>query len=71
MRAGAAVIVKGYYYPPGAYIPPEESKLYLAIEGPTAQIVKRAKDLIKQMIEEKTEKSMRKETGAMGRYQIA
>ena len=69
--AGAAIIIKGQYYAPGQTIPPDDTKLYLVIEGPTHQVVKHAKTLIKQMIEEKTEKSMRREAGAMGRFQIA
>jgi hypothetical protein len=67
---GAAIIIRGQYYAPGQPIPEDDCKLYLLIEGPTLQVVKHAKALIKQMIEEKTEKSMRRESGAMGRYQI-
>lgn len=70
LRAGAAIIIKGQYYAPGQTIPPDDTKLYLLIEGPTHHVVKHAKALIKQMIEEKTEKSMRREAGAMGRSSI-
>ena len=69
--AGAAIVIKGQYYAPGQRIPPDDTKLYLLIEGPTFHVVKHAKGLIKEMIEEKTEKSMRREAGAMGRFQIA
>lgn len=71
MGAGAAIIIKGQYYAPGQYIPPDDTKLYLVIEGPTHGIVNQAKVMIKGMIEEKTEKSMRREAGAMGRFNIA
>lgn len=69
--AGAAIIIRGQYYAPGQVVPDDDTKLYLLIEGPTLQVVKHAKALIKEIIEEKTEKSMRRETGAMGRFQIA
>ena len=52
-------------------VPHDDTKLYLLIEGPTLQVVKHAKALIKEIIEDKTEKSMRREAGAMGRFQIA
>jgi ATP-dependent RNA helicase DDX46/PRP5 len=71
MCAGAAIIIKGQYYAPGQTIPPDDTKLYLLIEGPTHHVVKHAKTLIKQMIEEKTEKSMRREAGATRRFNIA
>lgn len=71
VSAGAAIIIRGQYYAPGQTVPDDDTKLYLLIEGPTLQVVKHAKTLIKELIEEKTEKSMRRETGAMGRFQIA
>lgn len=51
--------------------PPDgERKLYLLIEGPTEQAVRRAKQELKKTIEEITEKAMRRDVGAAGRYQI-
>ena len=52
-------------------MPHDDTKLYLLIEGPTLQVVKHAKALIKEIIEDKTEKSMRRKAGAMGRFHIA
>lgn len=70
VATGAAIIIRGQYYAPGQTVPPDDSKLFLLIEGPTMQVVKRAKELIKQIIEERTERSMRRDTGAMGRTSV-
>ncbi|KAL4419032.1 hypothetical protein ABPG77_010019 [Micractinium sp. CCAP 211/92] len=68
---GAAVVVKGKYYKLGtAPGPNDERKLYLHIEGPTAEVVKRAKQEIKRILEESTEKAMRREGPSVGRYSI-
>eukprot|EP00887_Chlorella_sp_A99_P005469 scaffold1.g5469.t1 len=68
---GAAIIVKGRYYRPGtAPGPNEERKLYLEIQGPTVDVVKKAKAEVKRIIEEATESAMRKDTPAMGRYSV-
>ena len=63
--------MRGQYYAPGQPVPHDDTKLYLLIEDPTLQVTKHAKALIKEIIEDKTEKSMRREAGAMGRFQIA
>ncbi len=47
-----------------------ERKLYLLIEGPTEGHVKKAKAEIKKIIEETTEKVMRRDAPAAGRYSI-
>ena len=70
-RAGAAIIIRGQYYAPGQPVTHDDTKLHPLIDGPTLQVVKHAKALIKEIIEDKTEKSMRREAGAMGRFQIA
>jgi hypothetical protein len=41
-----------------------------ATAGPTIDVVKRAKAAIKRLIEEFTEKAMRRETPAAGRYSV-
>lgn len=70
VHAGAAIIIRGQYYAPGQAVPADDCKLYLLIEGPTMQVVKRAKELIKEIIEERTERSMRRDAGAMGRTSV-
>ncbi|KAL4430956.1 hypothetical protein ABPG75_006212 [Micractinium tetrahymenae] len=61
----------GKYYKLGtAPGPTDERKLYLHIEGPTAEVVKRAKQEIKRILEESTEKAMRREGPSVGRYSV-
>ncbi len=68
---GATVMSRGVYVPPGTRPPDGERRLYLLIEGPTEQSVKRAKHEIKKILEEFTEKSLRRDAGmAQGRYQV-
>lgn len=67
---GAAIIVKGIFIPPGKPIPEGERKLTLRIEGPTELVVKRAKAEIKRLVEEITEKALRHDAPAMGRYTV-
>lgn len=62
--------VRGQFYPPGHPVPEDDRKLYLLIEGPTAQHVKHAKTELKRLIEERTEKVMRRDAPAGGRYQV-
>lgn len=38
--------------------------------GPTAEVVKRAKQEIKRILEESTEKAMRREGPSVGRYSV-
>ncbi|KAI8468168.1 MAG: hypothetical protein J3K34DRAFT_428071, partial [Monoraphidium minutum] len=67
---GAAVITKGIYVKSGA-APEGERKLYLLIEAPTQEQVRAAKNHVKKIIEEMTEKAMRKDMGAAGgRYSV-
>jgi hypothetical protein len=56
---GAAVITKGIYVPPGKQPPEGEARLHLLIEGPSELSVKRAKQEIKKILEETTEKVRR------------
>jgi len=68
---GAAITTRGQYFRPGTTPPAGEKKLYLLIEGPTELSVKRAKQEIKRVIEETTEKVMRRDAPAgPGRYSV-
>ena len=47
---GATLIVKGRFYKPGERVPPDgERKLHLHIQGPSAEIVKKAKAELKRL----------------------
>ncbi|KAL6755104.1 P-loop containing nucleoside triphosphate hydrolase protein, partial [Haematococcus lacustris] len=68
---GAALIVKGRFVEPGKQPPPGERKIYMLIEGPTELSVKRAKQELKRVLEECTEKAMRRDAPAgPGRYSV-
>jgi len=68
---GAAITTRGQYFRPGMTPPPGERKLFLLIEGPTELSVKRAKQEIKRILEEATEKVMRRDAPAgPGRYNV-
>lgn len=67
---GAAVVVKGRYYKPGTAIPEGERKLYLHIQGRSAEVVRKAKQEVKRILEESTEKAMRREGPSVGRYSV-
>ena len=62
---GAAVTTKGTFVPPGKPVPEGERKLYLLIEGPTEGTVKKAKAEIKRIIQEMTEKAMRRDNQSL------
>ncbi|CAH9096135.1 unnamed protein product [Cuscuta europaea] len=49
---GAAITTRGYYIPPEKVPGPGDRKLYLFIEGPTEQSVKRAKTELKRVLED-------------------
>ena len=67
---GAAVTTKGRYYKAGTQLPEGEQRLFLLIEGPTELSVKKAKDEIKRILEETTEKVFRRDGPSTGRYSI-
>ncbi|KAG2501579.1 hypothetical protein HYH03_000084 [Edaphochlamys debaryana] len=67
---GAALTVRGTFVPPGRPVPEGERKLFLLIEGPTEGHVKKAKAEIKKILEETTEKVMRRDAPAAGRYSV-
>lgn len=67
---GAVVTTKGHYLPPGRALPEGERSIYLLIEGATDQIVRDAKRECKRILEESTERAMRRDAAQGGRYQI-
>mmetsp|Transcript_21980 Transcript_21980/g.61010 ORF Transcript_21980/g.61010 Transcript_21980/m.61010 type:complete len:663 (-) Transcript_21980:249-2237(-) len=68
---GAAITTRGQYFRPGTSVPQGERKLFLLIEGPTELSVKRAKAEVKRVLEETTEKVMRRDAPAgPGRYNV-
>lgn len=69
---GAAITTRGQYFPPGRVVAgPGERKLYLFIEGPTEQSVKRAKSELKRVLEDITNQALQLPGGAQpGRYQV-
>jgi ATP-dependent RNA helicase DDX46/PRP5 len=66
---GAAITTRGSYIPPGRSTKLGERKLYLHIEGPTRDIIDRAKSEIKQVLFETTVESMEADPYA-GRYTV-
>lgn len=69
-RLGAIIVVKGRYVKPGTMVPEGERKLYLSIEGTSTDVVRKAKAELKRLVEESTEKAMRREAPAVGRFSI-
>ena len=66
-----AIVVKGRFVRPGERLPDGERKLYLHIQGTKEEAVKKAKGTLRQLIEEATEKSLRKEGPAgPGKYSV-
>ncbi|KAM6595006.1 hypothetical protein CsatA_002709 [Cannabis sativa] len=55
---GAAITTRGKHFPPGQVAGPGDRKLYLFIEGPTEQSVKRAKAEIKRVLEDITSQAL-------------
>ncbi|XP_059647342.1 DEAD-box ATP-dependent RNA helicase 42 [Cornus florida] len=68
---GAAITTRGQYFPPGKIAGPGERKLYLFIEGPTEQSVKRAKAELKRVLEDiTTQASSLPGSAQPGRYSV-
>ncbi|KAJ4702357.1 putative Dead box ATP-dependent RNA helicase [Melia azedarach] len=68
---GAAITTRGQYFPPSRVSGPGERKLYLFIEGPTEQSVKRAKAELKRVLEDFTNQALSLPGGAQpGRYSV-
>ncbi|GMH20849.1 hypothetical protein Nepgr_022691 [Nepenthes gracilis] len=68
---GAAITTRGQHFPPGKVAGPGERKLYLFIEGPTEQSVKRAKAELKRVLEDITTQATSLPGSAQpGRYSV-
>ena len=68
---GAAITTRGQYFPQGRIPGPGDRKLYLFIEGPTEQSVKRAKSELKRVLEDITNQGSQPNSAAQpGRYQV-
>lgn len=69
-RTGAAVTTKGLYQPPGMTLPEGERKIYLHIEGPSEAHVRECRREVKRILEESTEKALRRDGPAGHKYVI-
>lgn len=68
---GAAITTRGQYFPPGKIAGPGDRKLYLFIEGPSEQSVKRAKAELKRVLEDTTNQALSLPGGTQpGRYSV-
>lgn len=68
---GAAITTRGQFFPPGKVPGPGDRKLYLFIEGPTEQSVKRAKSELKRVLEDITTQAVSLPGSAQpGRYSV-
>ncbi|GAV65817.1 DEAD domain-containing protein/Helicase_C domain-containing protein [Cephalotus follicularis] len=68
---GAAITTRGQFFQPGRIPGPGDRKLYLFIEGPTEQSVKRAKAELKRVLEDITSHALQLPGGAQpGRYSV-
>ncbi|XP_047316712.1 DEAD-box ATP-dependent RNA helicase 42 [Impatiens glandulifera] len=68
---GAAITTRGQHYPPGKLAGPGDRKLYLFIEGPSEQSVKRAKAELKRVLEDITMQATSLPGSAQpGRYSV-
>ncbi|KAK7308892.1 hypothetical protein RJT34_05215 [Clitoria ternatea] len=68
---GAAITTRGQYFPPGKVPGPGDRKLYLYIEGPTEQSVKRAKAELKRVLEDITNQALQLPGGTQpGKYSV-
>ncbi|KAL3840111.1 hypothetical protein ACJIZ3_024702 [Penstemon smallii] len=68
---GAAITTRGQFFPPGKIAGPGDRKLYLFIEGPTEQSVKRAKSELKRVLEDITNQTSSLPGSAQpGRYSV-
>lgn len=68
---GAAITTRGQYLPTGKIPGPGERKLYLFIEGPSEQSVKRAKAELKRVLEDITNQALQLPGGSQpGKYSV-
>ena len=66
----AAVTVRGQYFEKGKKVPEGEQRLFLLIEGNKEENVRKARMIIRRLIEESTEKVLRRDQPALGRYSV-
>ncbi|XP_004485495.1 DEAD-box ATP-dependent RNA helicase 45 [Cicer arietinum] len=68
---GAAITTRGQFFPPGKVAGPGDRKLYLFIEGPSEQSVKRAKAELKRVLEDITNQALQLPGGTQpGKYSV-
>lgn len=68
---GAAITTRGQFFPPGKVAGPGDRKLYLFIEGPSEQSVKRAKAELKRVLEDITHQALQLPGGTQpGKYSV-
>ncbi|XP_057441816.1 DEAD-box ATP-dependent RNA helicase 42 [Lotus japonicus] len=68
---GAAITTRGQFVNPGKIPGPGERKLYLFIEGPSEQSVKRAKTELKRVLEDITNQALQLPGGSQpGKYSV-
>lgn len=67
---GTAITTRGQHFLPGRILGPGDRKLYLFIEGPTEQSVKRAKVELKRALENITQGSLPGGVGQSGKYSV-
>ncbi|WCJ44773.1 Pre-mRNA-processing ATP-dependent RNA helicase PRP5 [Euphorbia peplus] len=68
---GAAITTRGQYFPPGKIPGPGDRKLFLFIEGPSENSVKKAKIELKRVLEDITNQALSLPGGAQpGRYSV-
>ncbi|KAL5544783.1 hypothetical protein UlMin_008567 [Ulmus minor] len=68
---GAAITTRGQYFPPGKIPGAGDRKLYMFIEGPTEQSVKRAKAELKRVLEDITNHTLSLPGGTQpGKYSV-
>ncbi|GAU49328.1 hypothetical protein TSUD_136430 [Trifolium subterraneum] len=68
---GAAITTRGHYFPPAKVAGPGDRKLYLFIEDPSEQSVKRAKVELKRVLEDITNQALQLPGGTQpGKYLV-
>ena len=67
---GAEVTTKGIYVEPGHPVPTGERRLYLLVEGPTHESVRRARMFIKRKLDQARIRAESTETRTVGRFSI-
>merc|ERR1712187_276254 len=58
---GVVIIVRGKYFKPNEVVPEGEKKLHLLLEGLKEDAIRHTKQIIRKIIEEQTDKALRKD----------